>query len=74
LVIYHSSPTRKIRAVATLLTRDELLKNNWGTNCTLIVMKAVHGKLRKIQVAHTEHILRLIQSIPSPKAEPFVLQ
>jgi hypothetical protein len=37
-------------------------------------MKAADGKLRKIQAAHTAHILRLIQSIPSPKTEPFVLQ
>lgn len=54
-----------------MLTRDEQLKNNWGTICTLVEMKAADGKIRKIQAAHTEHILRLIQSIPSPKAEPF---
>jgi hypothetical protein len=57
--------------IKKMLTRDEQLKNNWGTICTLVEMKAADGKIRKIQAAHTEHILRLIQSIPSPKAEPF---
>lgn len=54
-----------------MLARDEQLKNNWGTICTLVEMKAADGKNRKIQAANTENILRLIQSIPSPKAEPF---
>ena len=54
-----------------MLTRDEQLKSNWGTICTLVEMKAADGKNRKIQAANTENILRLIQSIPSPKAEPF---
>jgi hypothetical protein len=57
--------------IKKMLTRDEQLKNNWGTICTLVEMKAADGKTRKIQAAQTEHILRLIQSIPSPKAEPF---
>jgi hypothetical protein len=57
--------------IKKMLTRDEQLRNNWGTICTLVEMKAADGKIRKIQAAHTEHILRLIQSIPSPKAEPF---
>lgn len=34
-------------------------------------MKAFDGKMRETDAADTEHILRLIQSIPSPKAEPF---
>ena len=34
-------------------------------------MRAVDGKMRKIQAANTEGLLRIIQSIPSPKAEPF---
>ena len=34
-------------------------------------MKAEDGKMRLTDVADTEEILRLIQSIPSPKAEPF---
>ena len=34
-------------------------------------MKAADGKMRETDVANTEQLLRLIQSIPSPKAEPF---
>jgi hypothetical protein len=34
-------------------------------------MKAADGKLRETDVADTETLLRIIQSIPSPKAEPF---
>lgn len=37
-------------------------------------MLAEDGKMRMTDVANTEQLLRLIQSIPSPKAEPFVLQ
>lgn len=47
------------------------MQNNWGTICTLLEMTALDGKNRKIQMADTEGILRIIQSIPSPKAEPF---
>jgi len=57
--------------IKKMLSRDEQLKSNWGTICTLVEMKAADGKLRKIQAANTENVLRLIQSIPSPKAEPF---
>ena len=57
--------------IKKMLSRDEQLKNNWGTICTLVEMIAADGKNRKIQAATTEGILRLIQSIPSPKAEPF---
>lgn len=55
------------------LSRDELLKINWGTICTLVAMQAADGKKRKIQAADTKGLLRIIQSIPSPKAEPFKL-
>jgi DNA-damage-inducible protein D len=56
--------------IKKMLTRDEQLNSNWGTICTLVEMKAADGKLRKIQAANTENVLRFIQSIPSPKAEP----
>ncbi|MBQ9833727.1 MAG: Bro-N domain-containing protein [Bacilli bacterium] len=52
-------------------SRDIEIQNNWGTICTLLEMVALDGKKRKIQMADTEGILRIIQSIPSPKAEPF---
>ena len=45
---------------------DELL-----TNCQQLKMKAADGKRRLTDVANTEQLLRIIQSIPSKKAEPF---
>ena len=45
--------------------------NETVTNCHGLKMKAVDGKMRMTDVADTEQLLRLIQSIPSPKAEPF---
>ncbi len=53
--------------------RDEQLNFNWGTICPLVEMKAADGKKRKVQAADTQGLLRIIQSIPSPKAEPFKL-
>lgn len=43
------------------------------TNCHQLKLQAADGKMRLTDVASTENILRLIQSIPSPKAEPFKL-
>jgi len=57
--------------VKKLKSRDPELKSNWGTICTLVEMSAADGKKRKIQAAPMEGLLRLIQSVPSPKAEPF---
>jgi len=51
--------------------RDSELNLKWGTICTLVEMLATDGKKRKITAADTEGLLRIIQSIPSPKAEPF---
>jgi hypothetical protein len=54
----------------------ERLKNEGNetvTNCHSLKMKAVDGKMRLTDVANTEQLLRIIQSIPSPKAEPFKL-
>lgn len=45
--------------------------NETVTNCHGLKMKAVDGKMRLTDVADTEQLLRIIQSIPSPKAEPF---
>ncbi len=53
--------------------RDPLLNSNWGTNCPPLEMLAADGKKRKIQCANIQGLLRIIQSIPSPKAEPFKL-
>ena len=47
--------------------------NETVTNCNGLKMQAADGKMRLTDVADTEQLLRLIQSIPSPKAEPFKL-
>ena len=47
--------------------------NESVTNCHALKMLAADGKMRLTDVADTESLLRLIQSIPSPKAEPFKL-
>jgi hypothetical protein len=45
--------------------------NETVTNCHGLKMRAADGKMRLTDVADTEQLLRLVQSIPSPKAEPF---
>lgn len=47
--------------------------NETVTNCHQLKLQASDGKMRLTDVADTEQLLRLIQSIPSPKAEPFKL-
>ena len=47
--------------------------NETVTNCHTLKMKAADGKKRMTDVANTEQLLRIIQSIPSKKAEPFKL-
>jgi hypothetical protein len=53
--------------------KHRLLKegNETVTNCNQLKIKAADGKMRLTDVADTEQLFRLIQSIPSPKAEPF---
>lgn len=51
--------------------RDAVLSANWGTICTLVPMKGADGKQRRAMAATTQGMFRIIQSIPSPKAEPF---
>lgn len=71
--------------VVQVLTGSDNPKNYWNmlksrlkaegnetyTNCVRLKMKASDGKMRKTDCATTEQLLRIIQSIPSPKAEPF---
>lgn len=56
--------------IKKMRARDPELSSNWGTICTPVQMIAADGKKRKIQAANTEGVLRIIQSIPSRKAEP----
>lgn len=66
-----SESTDPKQYIKKMRARDPQLSANWGTICTPVQMLAADGKQRKVQAANTEGILRIIQSIPSPKAEPF---
>ena len=57
--------------IKRMRTRDLELNSKWGTICTPVVMLAPDGKRRKSQAADLAGVFRIIQSIPSPKAEPF---
>ena len=65
-----SNPTDYLKKMRK---RDEQLASYLGTNCPQVEMTGSTGKKRKVLAANTEGILRIIQSIPSPKAEPFRL-
>jgi hypothetical protein len=56
----------RLNVVLVFLTVNETVTNLHG-----LKMKAADGKMRLTDVADTEQLFRLIQSIPSPKAEPF---
>jgi len=56
---------------SVLKTRLKKEGSQLATNCSQLKMKAADGKSYLTDVADTEQLLRLIQSIPSPKAEPF---
>ena len=51
--------------------RDPQLASYLGTNCPQVAMKTDTGKLRQTLAANVKGLFRIIQSIPSPKAEPF---
>ena len=51
--------------------RDEILASYLGTNCPKVGMVSTNGKIRKVLAGNLKDIFRIIQSIPSPKAEPF---
>ena len=56
-----------------LRKRDGLLGEYLGTNCPQVDMNTETGKKRKVLAAAVKDLFRIIQSIPSPKAEPFKL-
>ena len=58
---------------SVLKTRLKQEGSELPTNCSQLKMTAVDGKRRLTDVADTEQLLRIIQTIPSPKAEPFKL-
>lgn len=57
--------------IKKMKSRDKELGSSWGTICTLAKLPSSDGKNYRTTVANTKGILRIIQSIPSPKAEPF---
>ncbi|OGI19332.1 MAG: hypothetical protein A3J06_01255 [Candidatus Moranbacteria bacterium RIFCSPLOWO2_02_FULL_48_19] len=57
--------------IKKMRTRDAELSANWGTLCTPLQIISKDGKRREENMAKIQGILRIIQSIPSPKAEPF---
>lgn len=70
-VLTESPNARKYWSV--LKTRLKREGSQVATNCSQLKMQAADGKFYKTDVADTEQLFRLIQSIPSPKAEPFKL-
>jgi hypothetical protein len=70
-VLTDSPNPRKYWSV--LKTRLKKEGSQLATNCSQLKLKASDGKNYKTDVADTEQLFRLIQSIPSPKAEPFKL-
>jgi len=59
--------------VKKMRSRDPVLNANWGTICTPLELLAPDSKKRETNCVNTEGAFRIIQSIPSPKAEPFKL-
>ena len=57
--------------IKKMRARDSSLDENWGTFCTLLELTAPDGKKRKSNCVSVKGAFRIIQSIPSPKAEPF---
>jgi prophage antirepressor-like protein len=68
-VLTDSNNSRKYWSV--LKTRLKKEENELATNCSQLKLVSSDGKMRLTDVANTKEIFRLIQSIPSPKAEPF---
>lgn len=73
-VIYALTQSNNPRKYWSVLkTRLKNEGNQTATNCSQLKFPAEDGKMRLTDVANPEQLLRLIQSIPSPKAEPFKL-
>jgi BRO family, N-terminal domain len=69
-VLADSPNPRKYWSV--LKTRLKTEGSQLTTNCSQLKMQSADGKYYKTDVADTEQLFRLIQSIPSPKAEPLL--
>lgn len=73
VVQYLTDSTDPKQYIKKMRNRDPELNSNWGTICTLLALPSADGKKHRSQTATTQGILRIIQSIPSKKAEPFKL-
>ena len=71
VAVLTDSPTQVYWRVLKKRLKDE--GNETVTTCNGLKLPALDGKMRLTDVADTEQLFRLIQSIPSPKAEPFKL-
>ena len=63
-----SDPAKYWRVLKTRLKKEG---NETATNCSAFKMRAADGKMRLTDVANQEQLFRIIQSVPSQKAEPF---
>lgn len=70
-ILTNSPNARKYWSVFKTRLKQE--GSQLATNCSQLKMQSADGKFYKTDVADTEQLFRLIQSIPSPKAEPFKL-
>lgn len=57
--------------IKKMKARDPELNSNWGTICTPVQLVGADGKKHRAMAATQRQLFRIIQSIPSPKAEPF---
>jgi len=65
-----TDPVQPEGYIKDMRQRDEELSKGWGQIATLLLIKTAGGQ-QLVNCANTEGVFRLIQSIPSPKAEPF---
>jgi len=71
IVAVLSESTNPTDYLKKIRKRDEELKSYIGTNCPQVAMQTTSGKKRLVLAGNTKDVFRLIQSIPSKKAEPF---
>jgi hypothetical protein len=74
VAVLTEQPTQRNASTYWAVMKNRLKEegaNELLTNCKQLKMSAEDGKMRLTDVADTEQLLRIIQSIPSPKAEPF---
>jgi DNA-damage-inducible protein D len=73
VVLVLTDSTNVKEYVKKMRARDPELSVNWGTICTLLEVISKDGKKRQETMADLQGVFRIIQSISSPKAEPFKL-